>query len=49
MIRGAVAAGIRAFLREEYPEHEHEHEHEHGARWELEDDQAIAVRARFSA
>ncbi|WP_258045976.1 hypothetical protein [Leifsonia shinshuensis] len=42
MIRGAVAAGIRAFLREEYPEHEH------GARWELEDDQTIAVRARFS-
>jgi hypothetical protein len=36
------AKTIRAFLREEYPDHEH------GARWELEDEQASVVRARFS-
>lgn len=33
---------IRAFLREEYPEHKH------GTRWELDDDQATVVRARFT-
>jgi hypothetical protein len=36
------AKTIRAFLREEYPDHEH------GARWELDDEQASVVRARFS-
>jgi hypothetical protein len=36
------AKTIRAFLREEYPDHEH------GSRWELDDDQATVVRARFS-
>lgn len=36
------AKTIRAFLREEYPEHQL------GARWELDDDQATVVRARFS-
>lgn len=36
------AKTIRAFLREEYPEHEL------GARWGLDDDQASVVRARFS-
>ncbi|MET3567768.1 hypothetical protein ABIC47_003277 [Leifsonia sp. 563] len=36
------AKSIRALLREEYPEHEH------GARWELDDDQATVVQARFS-
>ena len=36
------AKTIRAFLREEYPAHEH------GARWELDEDQATVVRARFS-
>ena len=38
----ASAKTIRAFLREEYPAHEH------GARWELDEDQATVVRARFS-
>lgn len=36
------AKTIRAFLREQYPEHQH------GARWELDEDQATVVRARFS-
>ncbi|MGO4535092.1 hypothetical protein [Leifsonia sp. 2MCAF36] len=36
------AKTIRAFLREEYPDHEHR------ARWELEDEQETLVRARFS-
>jgi hypothetical protein len=36
------AKTIRAFLRERYLEHQH------GARWELDDDQATVVRARFS-
>ena len=36
------AKTIRAFLREEYPEHEL------GTRWELDDDQSAVVRARFS-
>jgi hypothetical protein len=36
------AKTIRAYLREEYPNHEH------GARWELDDEQATVVRARFS-
>jgi hypothetical protein len=39
---GVSPKSIRAFLREEYPEHEH------GARWELDDDQATVERARFS-
>ncbi len=36
------ARTIRAFLREQYPDHES------GARWVLDDDQATVVRARFS-
>jgi DNA-binding XRE family transcriptional regulator len=36
------AKTILAFLREEYPEHKL------GARWELDDEQATMVRARFS-
>jgi hypothetical protein len=36
------AKTIRAYLREEYPEHEH------GSRWELDEEQATVVRARFS-
>ncbi|WP_314145955.1 hypothetical protein [uncultured Leifsonia sp.] len=36
------AKTIRAFLREEYPEHDH------GARWELDEHQATVARARFS-
>lgn len=35
------AKTIRAFLRVEYPDHAH------GSRWELDDDQATVVRARF--
>ncbi|CAM5531287.1 hypothetical protein LSHI6S_00022 [Leifsonia shinshuensis] len=36
------AKTIRACLREQYPDHEH------GARWELDEEQATVVRARFS-
>lgn len=36
------AKTIRAFLRAGYPEHEL------GTRWELDDNQAAVVRARFS-
>lgn len=36
------AKTIRAFLRVEYPDHPH------GSRWELDEDQATVVRARFS-
>ncbi|WP_285117332.1 hypothetical protein [Leifsonia sp. fls2-241-R2A-40a] len=36
------AKTIRRFLREEFADHVH------GTRWELDDDQATVIRARFS-